>query len=183
MIYVTHDQVEAMTMGDRIVVMRDGYIQQVAEPGVLYDSPANRFVAGFIGTPPMNFFEGKLAGRNGRLGFVAGAFEIEVPREWAEPLRANAGQDVTFGIRPEDIGSTRARSRPDAPKIPATVEVVEPMGSETYLYLTTGGDTFIARVDAHDTSAVGEKLELPLSMDKAQFFDKQNENVIDLPRG
>jgi len=183
MIYVTHDQVEAMTMGDRIVVMKDGFIQQVAEPSVLYDFPANRFVAGFIGTPPMNFFEGKIVAAAGGLCFSEESFNVPVPREWQEALRPYEGREITFGVRPEDLGSALARGRPDAPAIPATVEVVEPMGSETYLYLNTGHHTFIARVDAHDASAVGERQELPLDLDKAHFFDRETEAVVELPRG
>ncbi len=170
MIYVTHDQVEAMTMGDRIVVMNQGVIQQVADPITLYDSPANRFVAGFIGTPPMNFFDGKLVGENGALHFDEGSFNIELPGEWIKKLDAHVGKPITYGIRPEDIGSPAAEELEGAPRIRAKVDVSEPMGSETYLYLDTGKHTFISRVDAHRNCPVGEDMRLALFAPKAHMF-------------
>ena len=182
MIYVTHDQVEAMTMGDRIVVMKDGVVQQVARPTELYDQPANKFVAGFIGTPPMNFFEGVIRRDRDGLTFDGGSVQIAVPQAWAAVLEDHAGRPITFGSRPEDIGSTSAKSISGAPMIKATVEVTEPMGSETYVYLTTGKHRFISRVDAHVTAAYGDELELPIDMKKAHFFDGETQCVIDLPR-
>ena len=177
MIYVTHDQVEAMTMGDRIVVMRDGYIQQVAPPTELYDNPANKFVAGFIGTPPMNFFEG-VVHANGGLTFDEGNFTIPMPESWQDALAPYADKPVVFGIRPEDIGSPEAEAREDTPTIRSTVEVLEPMGSETYLYLTTGKHSFVSRVEAHRQCDVGQELGLSLLMDKAHVFDVEDESVI-----
>ncbi len=182
MIYVTHDQVEAMTMGDRIVVMKDGLIQQVAEPTTLYDLPANKFVAGFIGTPPMNFFPGTLKRQNDRLRFDAGSFAIDIPAAWQTALAAYADQPITFGSRPENIGSTAALAQAEAPRIKATVEVTEPMGSETYLYLKTGDTTFICRVDAHFQAKFGDQLELPVDIRKAHFFDQASDISIPLPR-
>ncbi|MFH0910842.1 MAG: sn-glycerol-3-phosphate ABC transporter ATP-binding protein UgpC [Planctomycetota bacterium] len=171
MIYVTHDQIEAMTMGDRIVVMQDGFIQQVADPITLYDAPDNRFVAGFIGTPPMNFFEGILESENGSLIFKEPTFSLSVPREMRTALEPYAGQKVALGIRPEDIGSNAAEMLPDAPRVPAQVDVIEPMGSETYVYLNTGSTFFISRMGAYQSFSPGEAVSLPLFMKKAHFFE------------
>ena len=174
MIYVTHDQTEAMTMGDRIVVMSDAVVQQVADPLTLYDNPANRFVAGFIGTPPMNFFEGTLSGQNGDTVFDEGNCTLSVPREWHEKLAAYHGQPLTLGVRPEDIGSAAAAGLAGAPLIQATVEVLEPMGFETLLYLNTGNNSFISRIDAHQSYGVGQSAQLPVYMPKAHFFDSES---------
>lgn len=178
MIYVTHDQVEAMTMGDRIVVMKDGLIQQVADPITLYDTPANLFVAGFIGTPPMNFFNGTVVKKKGRLAFQDDTLSFTLPDEWQEPLASYVDKKVVFGARPEDIGSEQAERLPDAPRIKAQVEVSEPMGSETYLYLSSGNHSFIARVDAHRKAEVNENLELGIYLPKAHLFDAETENLI-----
>jgi len=172
MIYVTHDQVEAMTMGDRIVVMKDGLIQQVADPITLYDNPANKFVAGFIGTPPMNFFGGTIrALSDGQFAFKEEYFEIVLPASWKSVAGSLVNKTVTFGIRPEDVGSAQAAQTPGMPKVKAKVEVIEPMGSETYLYLSTGKHSFISKVDPHVKCHVGQEMELPLMMDKAHLFD------------
>ncbi len=178
MIYVTHDQVEAMTMGDRIVVMKDGIIQQVADPITLYDSPANRFVASFIGTPPMNFFEGSIVTESGVMRFKEETFEIPVPEAWRSQLEPYEGKKITFGIRPEDLGSPAAEALPDAPRIKARVDVVEPMGSESYVHINTGHNTFVARVDAHRKFHTGEEVDLACFIDKAHFFDHGSEEVI-----
>jgi len=179
MIYVTHDQVEAMTMGNRIVVMKDGFIQQVADPLTLYDSPANLFVAGFIGTPPMNFFPGQVITEDGVLGFQADSgFEITVPPAKVEAVKAYDGKQVILGIRPEDIGSAAAEGLAGAPKITATVNVIEPMGSESYVYLTAGETKFISRVDAHRKFTIGAEAAPAVFVDKVQFFDPQTEERI-----
>ncbi len=176
MIYVTHDQVEAMTMGDRIVVMKDGLIQQVDDPITLYDLPANKFVAGFIGSPPMNFLQGSLEEEDGRLFFNEGSARLEVPQEKAALLReANIDKnDVTCGIRPEDFYDpefVRTDDRDLVQPVMATVEIIEPMGAETYLYLTTDKSPFIARVDSHVQAEIDEKKELVANMKKAHFFE------------
>ena len=171
MLYVTHDQVEAMTMGERIVVMQDGFVQQVDDPITLYDRPANRFVAGFIGTPPMNFIEGRLRA-DGALLFEGGeGMEIPVPATHGEALAGFAGKTITLGLRPEDIGSAAAEQLAGAPRIRAQVEVVEPMGAESYVHLGLGGSSIISRVDAHRKLAVGETAEPAVYIDKAHFFD------------
>ncbi len=173
MIYVTHDQVEAMTMGDRIVVMKDGFIQQVAPPLELYDQPVNQFVAGFIGSPPMNFFKGRIEQKAGGLWFNEGTFSVRVDEAHAAKLHGEVGKDIVFGIRPEDVSDTIFVSSPNPDHtIKAKVEVVEPMGAETYLYLHTGSHAFIARVNARGNVDVGQELSLVLTVKKAHYFDK-----------
>jgi multiple sugar transport system ATP-binding protein len=186
MIYVTHDQVEAMTMGDRIVVMKDGLIQQVAEPMDLYDNPANLFVAGFIGSPPMNFIHGKIHQPQSSLWFVetnpaslAGGMKLKIGGAQAGKLASYVGKDVVFGIRPEDIADRRTAGQADPDHCgQATVEVVEPMGAEVYLYLTTGKHSFIARMGSREEAEVNQKLDLVFNLRKAHFFDPQTEKTI-----
>jgi multiple sugar transport system ATP-binding protein len=179
MIYVTHDQIEAMTMGERIVVMKDGFVQQVDGPIRLYDAPANRFVAGFIGTPPMNFLSGRLRAGAGRLAFDgAGGIQLELPETRRAALAPYDGKDVTLGLRPEDIGSAAAEQAPDAPRLAATVEVVEPMGSESYVYFRAGDATIVSRVDAHRRFQVGGPAQPAVFIGKAHFFDPATERRI-----
>ena len=179
MIYVTHDQVEAMTMGERIVVMKDGYVQQVADPLTLYDQPSNRFVAGFIGTPPMNFFEGRILGANSHLEFEGPqGVRVPIPESMTQPLVPYRDKAVTMGLRPEDIGSTLAEQVQDAPRVTATVDVVEPMGSESYVYLRAEETTFISRVDAHMKMTIGEQAQPAVLMSKAHFFDPETEATV-----
>jgi multiple sugar transport system ATP-binding protein len=175
MIYVTHDQVEAMTMGQRIVVMKDGVIQQVDTPLRLYEQPVNRFVAGFIGTPPMNMLEGTLAGDAGAPVFEGpGGLRLPVPRERGAVLAACRGRPVVMGVRPEDIGSPSAESLPDAPRLRAAVDVVEQMGSESYVYLTLSGSKLVCRMDAHRQLKIGETIAPAVCMPRAHFFDAQS---------
>ena len=171
MIYVTHDQVEAMTMGDRIVVMKDGVIQQIADPITLYDKPRNKFVAGFIGSPSMNFIEGSLVKRNTGVYFNEDNFQVKLPEEMVQALGDREGE-LILGIRPEDIYDKvyAANASPDN-TLTATVEVVEPMGSEAYIYLTTGKTPFIARLDSHEQVEVNTDIEMVFDMSKAHLFD------------
>ncbi len=177
MIYVTHDQVEAMTMGDRIVVMLDGVIQQVATPIGLYDRPVNRFVAGFIGSPPMNFIEGHLEGENGAVRFYDNnkSVRLTVDPAHENALRNHVGKPVTFGIRPEDMHENVEQKLVDGKSLTAKVDVVEPMGSETYLHLDLQGQAMTARVRANVQPAVDTNHILDVAMDKAHYFDKQTE--------
>jgi multiple sugar transport system ATP-binding protein len=176
MIYVTHDQVEAMTMGERIVVMTGGKIQQVADPISLYDGPVNRFVAGFIGMPPMNFFDGHIRGAGVDLEFEGpGGMILPVPGKDRAVLAAYRDKPVTLGLRPEDIGSAASEQLPGAPRIRAVVEVVEPMGSESYIYFRLNDTPFISRVDAHRKVKVGAMAEPAVFVDKAHFFDPATE--------
>jgi multiple sugar transport system ATP-binding protein len=177
MIYVTHDQVEAMTMGERIVVMKDGIIQQVDDPISLYDNPVNKFVAGFIGTPPMNFFDGRIETKDGRLMVAGDGFSFSVAEAKRNALVSYDGKAVILGLRPEDIGSNEADAS-DVHKITATVEVTEPMGSETYVYLKCGETTFISRAEPHRKFAVGKEAEFSVAMDKACYFDVETEKAL-----
>ncbi len=178
MIYVTHDQIEAMTMGDRIVVMKDGLIQQVAPPTQLYDYPVNTFVAGFIGTPPMNFFDGMLRRDDGKLFLQEETFKLDLNPDWEDKLNKYVNKKIVFGVRPEHIGSPTAEAQQNTPRIEAAVEVIEPMGSESYLYMNTGHNNFIARVDSHRECAVGDTISLALDIQKAHVFDKETTEVI-----
>ncbi|MFH0879835.1 MAG: sn-glycerol-3-phosphate ABC transporter ATP-binding protein UgpC [Lentisphaerota bacterium] len=175
MIYVTHDQVEAMTMGDRIVVMKDGLIHQVATPMELYDHPVNQCVAGFIGSPPMNFFEGAIEQKKNGLFFNEGNYTVRVEDAHAQKLTPYIGKNVVFGIRPEDVSDALYVTNPNPEcLIKSRVEVVEPMGAETYLYLNTGKHVFIARVGVRgDYARVNQDLSLVFSMKKTHFFDQK----------
>jgi len=178
MIYVTHDQVEAMTMGDRICVMKDGVVQQVDDPLTLYDRPANVFVAGFIGTPPMNFFRGRIEKQGGGLLFTDDVVSIPLPPRWNEAAAPLAGKGAVFGVRPEDVGSKQGDEAAGLPTVKAKVEVVEPMGSESYIYLGTGKSSFIARVEAHMKIEVASDVSLPLTIDKAHLFDGETGKLL-----
>ncbi|MCC5849437.1 MAG: sn-glycerol-3-phosphate ABC transporter ATP-binding protein UgpC [Verrucomicrobia bacterium] len=178
MIYVTHDQVEAMTMGDRIVVMKDGIIQQVDAPLNIYEHPANRFVAGFIGSPPMNFFEGTLSQKPDGLYFTEGTFSVRVEDSHAKKLQEANLDAVVLGIRPENIQDSVFAVNP-APEslIKAKVEVIEPMGSEVFLYLSVGEHSFVARVDGHEKAHVSQEVTLVFDMAKASYFEPGDEGV------
>jgi multiple sugar transport system ATP-binding protein len=178
-IYVTHDQVEAMTMGTRIAVQSAGVLQQVDTPQILYDRPANTFVAGFIGSPSMNFFEGQLASSDGTIQVQTKGFQVEVPKGKQAALRDYLGKDVIFGIRPEDIHDSRfVPVDVSAAPLVARVDVIEPMGSERYLYLVVEGQDFVARVDPRSAAAVGSDLEMAFNMDNMHVFDAQTEEAI-----
>lgn len=179
MIYVTHDQTEAMTMGDRIVVMKDGIIQQVATPLELYDHPVNLFVAGFIGSPPMNFFTGRLEARPGGVFFNEGNFSVRLDEAHASRVQGYVGKEVILGIRPEDVADSLFVTNPPPDHlVRAKVEVVEPMGAEVYLYMNTGRHNFIARVDAHETARENQDLTMVFDMRKAHFFDVATERAL-----
>ncbi len=190
MIYVTHDQVEAMTMGDRICVMKDGIIQQLDSPLKLYNDPSNRFVAGFIGSPPMNFIELSLIEKNGTekgLWLVENGVEgsptllkLKLTPEMAQGARSFIGKKVIFGIRPENIYDRLFYSGvvKDGSWFKATVDVVEPMGAEKYLYLTTGKSNFVARVGPHNSAKIHQDIELVFNMETIHLFDPESGNTI-----
>lgn len=178
MIYVTHDQVEAMTMGDRIVVMKDGIIHQIDSPLNLYNKPRGLFVAGFIGSPAMNFMEGMVSDTDG-LWFDEGKVKLRIPDNLAKDMVKYVGEKVIFGIRPEDI--YESESKPVGQflcEMSAIVEVVEPMGNEIFLYLNTGLNPFVARVNSRSEPKVGKQIKLTFDMTKANFFDKETEETI-----
>ena len=183
MIYVTHDQVEAMTLGDRIAVMKDGTLQQVAPPLEIYDRPANRFVAGFIGTPPMNFLSGKVVAENGQLYFDESSTRLRLPERFHEPLAKRVGQAATLGVRPEIIVPRALRPEADpAHVLRVKVNVVEPLGDEMFLYLSTAKQDLIAKVDAHQRVAVGEEIEIAVDVARSHVFDAETgENLTVTP--
>jgi multiple sugar transport system ATP-binding protein len=178
MIYVTHDQVEAMTMGDRICMMKDGRIQQVAEPLEIYNEPANMFVAAFIGSPPMNFFLGSLAPKDGRLFFSEAApgetsegFSLQVDERHAPKVEGLVGQPLYLGIRPEDIEDRSvAGAAPPGRIFRAAVDLVEAMGPETLLYLKTAGHGCIARSGGQVREQTATTIDLVAHMDRAHYF-------------
>ncbi|HDP34596.1 MAG TPA: sn-glycerol-3-phosphate ABC transporter ATP-binding protein UgpC [Candidatus Hydrogenedentes bacterium] len=180
MIYVTHDQVEAMTMGDRIVVMLDGVIQQVAAPLELYHHPVNRFVAGFIGSPPMNMIEGKLVADQGALYFVdnESCIKLKTPAFRDETLRPYVDKPITLGIRPEHLLENPEQQEKQGISMKAMVEVVEPMGSEINLYLTVGGQSLTARIHTDTQPAVDTAHILDVDMEAIHFFDVNTEMTI-----
>jgi multiple sugar transport system ATP-binding protein len=180
MIYVTHDQTEAMTMGDRIAVMRDGILQQLDTPQNLYDHPTNMFVAGFIGSPSMNFFPSTLEQSGQELLIKGEGFQLKVPPQYRQALASQAGKPITFGLRPEDVADVRMEPNADpASVVPVTVDVVEPMGSEIYLYLvTSGGQQFVARVDPQTKVQPGEKLQVTFDMSKMHAFDQTTQQTL-----
>ncbi len=178
-IYVTHDQVEAMTMGDRIAVMKNGMLQQLADPITIYDYPKNKFVAGFIGSPPMNFMQGRIIKKDGRIYFEEGKITVKLVEDMNLKITPYVGKEVIFGIRSEDIYDKLFVSEaPPENIVRVNCEVVEPMGSEVYLYLNTGRHTFIARVGAHDRPQVNQDMDLVFDMSKVHFFDKDSEETI-----
>ncbi|MBN1933078.1 MAG: ABC transporter ATP-binding protein [Anaerolineae bacterium] len=180
-IYVTHDQTEAMTMGTRIAVMRSGLLQQIDAPQVLYETPANVFVAGFIGSPSMNFFEVTLVGGANEMYVQSDTFKLRVPEDKARVYaeKGYAGKEVILGVRPSDISDPQFQS-PNivAQKIKSRVDVTELMGNEIFLYLITGKKTFVARVDPRSKLRVGDEVEIVLNMAHMHIFDRQNELAV-----
>ncbi|USB33437.1 sn-glycerol-3-phosphate ABC transporter ATP-binding protein UgpC [Paenibacillus sp. YPG26] len=178
-IYVTHDQIEAMTMGDRIVVMQDGLIQQAASPEELYNQPRNIFVAGFIGSPTMNFVTGTLAESNGAVRFKAPGLDVEFPQGKAAILKEKGyfGKEVIMGIRPEDIHEEPVFLEASPNTIfNASVFLTENIGHEMQLHLNgVGNDTVIARVDGRSRTREGDKVKLAIDMNKIHIFDKESE--------
>jgi multiple sugar transport system ATP-binding protein len=182
-IYVTHDQVEAMTLGHRIAVLNDGIIQQVAPPLELYDYPSNIFVAGFIGTPPMNFLKGTLAKEGGSMYFKANGLKVKLPKDLESRVEDHAGKSITFGIRPEDVmvkGHTNLVE--DQNVVASQVNVVEPLGDEQIVYLESGSQTFIAKVDGHVRIKVGDNVPMLFDMENAHVFDSESGANVSLRR-
>ena len=183
-IYVTHDQVEAMTMADRIVVMKDGAVQQVDDPLRLYDCPRNQFVAGFIGSPPMNFFRGSIERRSSGLWFVekrsggASGFAVLLPESICSSLDTYVDRPIVFGSRPENISVLFGAAGAADSAIGARVEVVEPMGAETFLHLNTGAHLLIARIAPHERAAIGQQLGITFDLHKCHLFDAKTELTI-----
>lgn len=178
-IYVTHDQVEAMTLGDRIVVMHNGKIQQCDDPMTIYAKPANKFVASFIGSPPINLITGRIVRKERKYYFDEGRFQVKLVEEMHKPIAPYEGKEVIFGIRAEEIYDRLFVSEAASDNTVRVVcEVVEPLGSEVYLYLNSGKNTFIARVGAHNRPEVNRDMDVVFNMSKAHFFDRETEVTI-----
>ncbi len=175
MIYVTHDQVEAMTMGDRIVVMKDGVVQQIDKPLHLYDQPINMFVAGFIGSPSMNFVRGRMIDENG-LYFKAAGIEMKVASAYESKLQEYKNRELVFGIRPEHIFLSNGDRQENT--FTAIVDVVEPMGNEIFMYLNLEGRQMVARIATRTEPQIGSKLEFGIHLDQVHYFDSESEKKI-----
>jgi multiple sugar transport system ATP-binding protein len=178
-IYVTHDQTEAMTMGTRIALLRDGILQQLDTPQNLYDHPVNLFVAGFIGAPSMNFFDVTLVQEDGALIADGGAFRLAVPADKRQTLLPYSGQEVILGLRPENIHDTRFVP-PGVQKsdLRGRVDVTELMGNEIFVYLVVGNTTYIARVDPRSDVQAGDEVTVIVNMDRMKVFDRRTEEAI-----
>jgi len=191
MIYVTHDQIEAMTLADRVVVMNDGYMQQIGTPLEIYDYPRNLFVAGFLGTPSMNFAKGRLEARNGAVRFVmaGGAAEVALPAPLRDRVAPYAGKDVTLGVRPEDLGHEgEDQFAGDGNTIDLVVRVVEMLGDEQIVHLEVPNadenrPQFIAKLDSHVAVKADQKFTAHLNMSKVHLFDNASEKNISLEPG
>lgn len=180
-IYVTHDQTEAMTMGTRIVVMKDGVVQQVDAPQTIYSHPVNVFVAGFIGSPQMNFIDAKVTEEGEKVFVTFGKEKLPIPDDKAKIVKEKGyiGKEVIFGIRPEDMDDEPNFMKEHGDSaIEANVEVVEHMGSETFLYLVCEGNNMTARVEPTTTAAVEQTIKIALDMTKMHLFDKESELTI-----
>ncbi len=183
-IYVTHDQVEALTMADRIAVLRDGLLQQADTPQRLYDHPGNIFVAGFIGSPAMNFFSGTITGTLDEMYVDSGTVRIRLSQDEVAQLgQKNIGREVVFGVRPEDIHHPKYQPSGITPAmIEATVDVTELMGNEIFVYLVVGEDqNFIARVDPRSDLRPGDKVQMAFNAEKVHIFDRSTEKNIATP--
>ena len=188
-VYVTHDQVEAMTMGDRIAVMKDGILQQLDTPQQLFNNPVNMFVAGFIGSPAMNFLTLSVAQEGSDVYLIGpdtgtdGRLRLRVPDRYRNPMSQYTGKEVVFGIRPQDIHDARfakgmldeGDDPEDLSSVRAMVDVVEPMGSEVYIYLLHGQNSFISRMDARTEVQPTNKLDVSYNMDKMHAFDPETQ--------
>jgi multiple sugar transport system ATP-binding protein len=178
-VYVTHDQTEAMTMGTRIAVMNAGELQQIDSPGTLYSHPANVFVAGFIGSPSMNFFNTTIIEEGGKLHVDAGNFRIPMPVSRYENYRPYVGKDIILGIRPEDMHDPQYQpSNIEPAMIEANVDVVEQMGFEKLVYLEDNGKTFIARMDPRTSASVGQRIPVVVDVSNVHLFDAQTEKAL-----
>jgi len=177
-VYVTHDQVEAMTMGTKIVVMKDGLIQQIGSPLGVYNFPVNLFVAGFIGSPVMNFIPSRLLSKEGRLSIDAEVFQLPIPEKKVPYYQSLVGSEVIFGIRPNDIyDRLYAPEHVKGNSIRVVVDVIEPLGSEIHLNVTAGKHELIACVDTQTSVRVHQEIELAVDLDKMHLFEKKPLNL------
>jgi multiple sugar transport system ATP-binding protein len=186
MIYVTHDQTEALALGHRIAVMKDGAIQQVGSPSEIYRHPSNLFVAGFIGSPSMNFCRGTIASKEGGLMFCEqgtsernGTISVRLGDDVAATLNGFVGKHIILGVRPEDIAETPSSGNHDGlGQIEGTVELVEPLGAATWVHLNTGAHAFVGRAAADSRIEPGRRIAIAFPLQRAHFFDPESESVV-----
>ena len=178
-IYVTHDQTEAMTMASRIAVMNHGVLYQIDSPQNLYDSPKNLFVAGFIGSPAMNFFNAELSQEGEDIVVKTESFAVKVPQDRRAALKDHVGKTVVFGLRPEDIHDPNfAPPAIVAQNVETEVDLTELMGNEIFLFLMSGEEEYVARVDPRTSYKIGDKVTMAFNMNNMHIFDKETEQVI-----
>jgi multiple sugar transport system ATP-binding protein len=178
-IYVTHDQTEAMTMASRIAVITKGLLQQIDSPQNLYDHPDNLFVAGFIGSPAMNFFPGILTRSDGKVFVDGGTFKVQIPENRINVYAPYEGKQIIFGIRPEDIHNPQfAPPGIIAQPVNAKIDVTELMGNEIFVYLKNGDHSFVARVDPRSRYQMGDDVQMTFNMENMQIFDRESEKAI-----
>ncbi|MFW6119724.1 MAG: ABC transporter ATP-binding protein [Petrotogales bacterium] len=176
MIYVTHDQVEAMTMADKIVIIKDGIIQQIGDPYSVYFEPINRFVSGFIGTPAMNFLNVRIERENGKYWITKENRKLLIPEKFYDKIEDLAGKEIVMGIRPEDMYDKMfAQNATEENTVDGEVEVVEPLGSETLIHINVMGDTIVAKVDPKSKASTEDQMELVFDMDMLHVFDPETE--------
>jgi multiple sugar transport system ATP-binding protein len=175
-IYVTHDQAEAMTLADRVAIMRDGLLQQVGPPREIYDRPANTFVGGFLGSPGMNFLKGRLQADGGGLAWTSNGHRLPLPADWSSTLDTSAGyEDVYLGVRPENV---RIVAQPDGTGLPADVYVSEALGNETLVRLQVGAQELVARADADYETEIGGRVWVQPDLRRAHLFDARTDHRI-----
>jgi multiple sugar transport system ATP-binding protein len=179
MLYVTHDQTEAMTLGDRIAEMKDGKLLQLDTPLNVYNSPLNKFVAGFIGSPPMNFMKGKIIKKNNALYFDEGNFQVKILESMYNKLKGHIETEITFGIRPENVYDRlfASSATPDN-TVRVVCDVVETMGSQNYIYFSTNRHIFVSVTDASNYPSIGNMIEVVFDMKMAHFFNSFTEETI-----
>jgi len=178
-IYVTHDQVEAMTMASRIAVITKGVLQQIDTPQMLYDRPDNLFVAGFIGSPAMNFFQGTLRRDNSHIFVDGGSFKVQIPENRNDTYADHLDKQIIFGIRPEDIHNPNFTPPGIIPQpVESTVDVTELMGNEIFVYLKTGENVCVARVDPRSQYKVNDDVQVVFNMENMHIFDRETEEAI-----
>ena len=178
-IYVTHDQTEAMTMATRIAVINKGLLQQIDTPQNLYDAPANLFVAGFIGSPAMNFFPAKMVKSDGKLIVEGGSFQVQIPEGRTGLYMPHESKSIIFGIRPEDIHNPAfAPPGIQAQPVNAKIDVTELLGNEILVYLKTGNNNFVARVDPRSRYSINDDVQMVFNMENMHIFDKDTELAI-----
>ncbi len=179
-VYVTHDQTEAMTLGHRVAVMKDGLVQQYDDPQTIYDHPANMFVAGFIGSPAMNFLDAQVVGEDGKFYVQGKGFKLLIPNEKAtDAVKDYAGKEVVFGIRPEDIRAPEMMREPrEEMQFPGRVRVREPLGDEQIVYADISGDDIVAKLDPHLPISHGQDITLEAVTERMHLFDKESEEAI-----